>query len=300
MAVKKQSPELKKKQIKQDAQVSKERPKALAESERVSFINFDRYQALLLALLILMGFIVYSNTFHSPFVFDDKTAITENPFIRMGEINSRSIIDAATGYGKNRPVAMISFAFNYYFDQYNVIGYHLVNIFIHIINGILLFFLVKLTLTLSNQQADTTRKLNPRTVTNLSFFTALLWLLNPVQTQSVTYIVQRMNSMGAMFYILALWLYAKGRIAQQISGQDVAARSRCYVWWFAGCFLAGILAFGSKESTAFLPVIIFLYEWYFFQDLSKDWLKRRLKLALALTVLLVLIALIYTDFDPFD
>jgi tetratricopeptide (TPR) repeat protein len=216
----------------------------------------------------------------------------------MKEISGRNIIDAAVGYGKNRPVAMLTFAFNYYFDEYNVVGYHLVNIFIHLINGILLFFFLKLTLTLSNQQTNTTRKLDPITVTTLSFFTALLWLVNPVQTQSVTYIVQRMNSLGAMFYILALLLYAKGRIAQQPSVQEGNGRSRHYHFWFAGCFLAGLLALGSKESTALLPVFIFLYEWYFFQDLNLKWFKRQLKYLVAVVILIGVLAAMYLGFDP--
>ena len=291
----------------QDAYVSDARPKASAASERLSLINFQRYQALFLALLVLVGFIIYSNTFHSPFVFDDRDAIADNTFIRMDEITSRSIIDAATGYGRNRPVAMLSFAINYYLGKYNVIGYHLVNILIHIANGILLFLFLKLTLTLLNRQTNTTRNLNPSTIVVLSFFAALLWLVNPVQTQSVTYIVQRMNSMGAMFYLLALILYAKGRLARQRKLKEVATRSKTdgkqgffqnYHFLFGGCFLAGFMALGCKESTAVLPLIIFLYEWYFFQDLDKKWFKRQLKYAAVIAILLVVVAGLYVGFNP--
>jgi tetratricopeptide (TPR) repeat protein len=298
MAKKRQPFAVKKGQHKQDARVSEESPKAPSDGTRIAFIGFDRYHALFLALLIFIGFIIYSNTLDAPFVLDDLGAIQNNPYIRMEEISGHNIIDAAVGYGKNRPVAMLSFAFNYYFGQYNVFGYHLVNIIVHITTGILLFFLVKLTLMLSNQQTNASYKLDPITLTTLSFFTALLWLVNPVQTQSVTYIVQRMNSMGAMFYILALWLYAKGRIAQQLSGRKVAARSRCYLGWFVGCFLAGILALGSKESTALLPIFIFLYEWYFFQDLDKKWFKRQLKYLVAIGILVGVVAGLYLGFDP--
>ncbi len=298
MAKKKQTPTVKKGQPKQDARVPEDRPKASSAGARISVIGFDRYHALFLALFILVGFMIYSNTLRSPFVMDDLGAIQNNPYIRMEQISARNIADAAVGYGKNRPVAMVSFALNYYFGQYNVVGYHLVNIVVHITTGILLFFFVKLTLTISNQQTNAARKSDPITLTTLSFFTALLWLVNPVQTQSVTYIVQRMNSMGAMFYILALWLYAKGRIAQQLSGRDAAARSRYYLGWFAGCFLSGILALGSKESTALLPVFIFLYEWYFFQDLDKKWFKRQLKYLAAIGILVGVVAGLYLGFDP--
>lgn len=270
---------------------------ALKNSEKVKG-KFDSYQVLYLALLILVGSIIYANTLHAPFVFDDKPAITENPSIRMEEITPKSIIDAATGYGKSRPVSMLSFGFNYFFGKYNVFGYHLLNIFIHITNGILLFYFLKLTLTLYNRQSRSKSKLDQIATSSLSFFTALLWLANPVQTQSVTLIVQRMNSMGAMFYILALLLYAKGRVAQQLMLQKGDATSKPYLWWFAGCLLAGTLALGCKESTAMLPIFIFLYEWYFFQELDKNWLKRRLKYIVAIVLLFCLVAGIYLGFDP--
>jgi len=298
MAKKKQLSKDKRKQDKPAAKPSDGSPEVPAAAGQISVIKFDRYQALFLALLIFLGFTIYSNTLNSPFAFDDSNAIQKNVFIRMEEISGRNIIQAAMGYGKNRPVSMLSFAFNYYFDQYNVLGYHLVNVFIHIINGILLFFLVKLTLGLSNQQNIAKRKLDPITVTTLSFFTALLWLVNPVQTQAVTYIVQRMTSMGAMFYLLALILYAKGRIAQRLSVQKGGARSKHYYLWFAGCFVAGILALGSKESTVLLPVFMFLYEWYFFQDLDKDWFKRQIKYLVAIAIFFGLVAGLYLGFDP--
>lgn len=263
-------------------------------------MKFNKYQALYLVVLIAAGFLIYGNTLQTPFVLDDLKAIPDNPFIRMEELNAKSIIDAAVGYSGNRPVAMLSFGLNYYLGQYNVLGYHLVNIFIHIITGILFFYFVKLTLTLSNQQPGTIQKLNSNTIETISFFTALLWLVNPIQTQSVTYIVQRMSSMGAMFFILALFLYAKGRIAQKRSVEHVDARSRYYFLWFAGCFMSGLLALGSKESAAMLPAFIFLYEWYFFQDLDKNWIKRQFKYTVITVILIGVVAGLYLGFDPAD
>jgi len=307
MAQRKQIPKDKRKQDKQGTKLSDNAPEAPVTAGQISLINFDRYQALFLALLVIFGVIIYANTLHSPFYLDDLHAIKDNSFIRMKEISGRNIVDAAMGYGRNRPVAKLSFGFNYYFDQYNMVGYHLVNIFIHITTGILLFFFLKITLALFNQQTDAARKLNPITVISLSFFTALLWLVNPVQIQSVTYIVQRMNSMGAMFYILSLLLYAKGRIAQQQTSRELDSgpqkdgkkrHSKSYYFWFAGCFMAGVLALGSKESTALLPVFIFLYEWYFFQDLSQKWFKRQLKYLLAVVILIGFLAGMYLEFDP--
>ena len=185
----------------------------------------------------------------------------------MEKISLNNLIDAAVGYGKNRPVAMLSFAFNYYFGKYNVVGYHLVNILVHITTGILLFIFLKLTLTISSQQPGIDRKYNPIAVTGISFVIAMLWLVHPIQTQSVTYIVQRMSSMGAMFYLLALILYAKGRLAQRrtLTGTENRPQKsgprgyiKNYYFCYVGCILAGLLALSSKESTASRARLAFL------------------------------------------
>jgi tetratricopeptide (TPR) repeat protein len=184
----------------------------------------------------------------------------------------------------NRPVANISFALNYYFHQYNVMGYHLVNILIHITAGILIYLFTKITLnTPTLRSMYTTDRWIP-------FFTAFLWLVHPIQTQSVSYIVQRMNSMAAMFYILSLLLYTKGRLA--------GGKGKRWVL-FTGCAFAGILALGSKETAATLPFFIFLYEWYFFQDSSLTWLKRHF-LGLTMLILLVLLAFVYLGAHPLE
>jgi tetratricopeptide (TPR) repeat protein len=307
MAKKKHLPKDKRQHHMQDSVLVDTPLESQKHTDKIQLITFDRYQALFLALLVLLGVIIYANTLDSPFYLDDLDAIRDNSFIRMKEISGKSIIDAAVGYGKNRPVAMLTFAFNYYFGEYNVVGYHLVNIFLHITTGLLLFFFLRITLTISTQRTVIRPAFNPITVTSLSFVTALLWLVHPIQTQSVTYIVQRMSSMGAMFYILALILYAKGRIAQQQAFHDRDAQSnkegqnqfsKSYYFWFAGCFLAGLLALGSKESTALLPIFIFLYEWYFFQDLSQKWFKRQLKYLVAVVILIGVLAGMYLGFDP--
>ncbi|MCP4625161.1 MAG: tetratricopeptide repeat protein [bacterium] len=124
----------------------------------------------------------------------------------------------------------------------------------------------------------------------LPFFAAFLWLVHPLQTQSVTYIVQRMNSLAAMFYMLSLLFYVKFRLS---TGQPTK-------WPFlGGCILAGLLAFGSKEISATLPGFILLYEWYFFQELSRQWVKRRVLILAGLGMFTMVIALVYFGSEPF-
>jgi tetratricopeptide (TPR) repeat protein len=185
-----------------------------------------------------------------------------------------------------RPVANISFALNYYLGGYHLFGYHLVNIVIHLITGWLLFYWLNITLVLCSYHR--------RSAFWIAVVTATIWLVHPLQTQSVTYIVQRMNSLAALFYLLSLVLYARGRVVQR---QQTDSTWKVYCL-FGGSFLAGVLALGSKEIAATLPVFIFLYEWYFFQGLSVGWIRKHIWVIVAVFVVLGGIALIYLGDHP--
>jgi Flp pilus assembly protein TadD len=243
-------------------------------------------EGLMLLFMAILVFLVYSNTIEGPFVFDDEPNIQDNPHIRLTKLTLEGITGAGIeSLASSRPVANISFALNYYFDRYNVVGYHLVNILIHITAGILLYFFVKTTLRIPTLHS---RYGSHRWI---PFFTSCIWLVHPIQTQSVTYIVQRMNSMAAMFYVLSFLLYAKGRLAG-------GKRKKWAL--FAGCMFAGVLALGSKQTAATLPFFIFLYEWYFFQDLSWTWLKRHCWNFAAVLIVLALVVFMYLGLHPLE
>jgi len=267
-------------------------------------------EVLVLMALALFVFLIYTNTLEGPFVFDDKLRIEENPAIRVTELNIKTLLEA--GFDRRSaqsPLGNITFALNYYLHQYNLLGYHIVNVSIHILTGIFLFFFIKTTSSIHEKQ-----HLNPFIpeslhVTHIAFFAALIWLVHPVQTESVTYIVQRLNSMAAMFYVLALLLYARGRMSVQGIGKlgtgnsKLATRNpqpatRSHYFWFAGSALAWVLALGSKQNAATLPVFIFLYEWYFFQDLSKEWLRRHLRYIVGIVIVFGVVAFMYLGWDP--
>jgi len=256
------------KKNKSNRSISKQ--KELPKSSTNSLIHLRDF--LLLFLSALFVFLIYSNTLNSPFIFDDIRNIQKNPQIRIDSLSKDSIAHGGLeSLASNRPVAKFSFALNYYFHQYDVGGYHLVNIFVHIMTGLLLFLFMKATLNLPSLRSES------RAFQWIPLITALIWLIHPLHTQSVTYIVQRMNAMATMFYLLAFLFYIKGRLT---SGR------RKKLVLFGSCILAGILALGSKEIAVTLPFFIFLYEWYFFQDLSLSWLRRHfLKFVVALIIL---------------
>jgi Flp pilus assembly protein TadD len=240
----------------------------------------------MLSFLAVLVFGIYANTLDGPFIFDDSPNIRDNPHIRLKTLTLEGIKRAGfENPSPNRPVANVSFALNYYFHRYNVVGYHMVNILIHITTGLLLYFFVKTTLSIPSLRS----KYAPHGW--IPLLTALIWLVHPIQTQSVTYIVQRMNSMAAMFYVLSLLLYAKARLAEQ----NWTKRAL-----FGGCILAGMLALGSKEIAATLPFFIFLYEWYFFQELRWTWLKRHCYPILGIGIVVGVVSFMYLGAHPLE
>jgi tetratricopeptide (TPR) repeat protein len=243
-------------------------------------------EVLFLCFCAVLVFFIYSNTLGAPFTFDDTFRIQNNPHIRLTQLTPGGLAEAGFESGNSlRPIPYITFALNYYFQQYDVWGYHLVNILIHIITGIFLYFLVKNTLNLP------TLRSKYETYKWLPLLTTLIWIVHPLHTQSVTYIVQRMNSMAAMFYVLSLYLYIKARIAEK----------RIKKWTlFSACVISGLLALGSKQNAVTLPLYIVLYEWYFFQDLSKSWVRQNLKYFVGIVVLIGLIAFIYLGANPLE
>jgi protein O-mannosyl-transferase len=286
-----------------------------------SHFSFFTTEILLLLLLVVCAYFVYTSSIKGPFVFDDAINIQDNPQIRLTELTLNGIVRA--GFESpcpHRPVANISFALNYYFNRYDVAGYHLVNILMHIATGIIFFYFIKVTLGLLNAHnwklqfekntppdkencsihnstnssiSKSLRSLGPASneLLFISFFTAFIWLVHPLQTQTVSYIVQRMNCMAAMFYILSLLLYVKARLAN-FKGKKLAL--------YFGCILCGILSLGSKEIAATLPFFIFLYEWYFFQEVSLIWLKRNSIYLLCFLFIVFILAIFYLDGHPIE
>jgi Tfp pilus assembly protein PilF len=243
-----------------------------------------KYETLLLSLLAVVVTLIYADTLTTPFILDDIGNIRDNPHIRLTSLSLKNLIRAAfQSPESNRPVANISFALNYYFNGFNLVGFHLVNIIIHLAGGFFLYFFTKATLKTPGLRCRSEK------YGWIPFFTAFLWMVHPLQTQSVAYLVQRMNSLAAMFYLLSMLLYVKFRL-------DTDTRDK---WLpFAGCVLTGFLAVGTKQISATLPLLIILYEWYFFQGLSLKWIRRHFLVLGAILMFLILISLIFLDFDP--
>ncbi|OGP88501.1 MAG: hypothetical protein A2156_03505 [Deltaproteobacteria bacterium RBG_16_48_10] len=208
---------------------------------------------LAIGLMVAVTLVAYANTFQVPFQFDDVPNISGNDSIQFKDFSFEELKELIRQNYRDsiRFFAYTTFALNYYFGKLQVFGYHLVNLLIHLSSGIILYWFLLLTFTLPSLKERYGSK-----AFSLALFSALLFLSHPIQTQSVTYIVQRMASMGGMFYLLTMALYVRGRLS---SG------SKRYLCWsgMASSYLLGLF---TKENVAILPFFIALYEFYFFQN----------------------------------
>jgi len=230
---------------------------------------------LVLSLLIVIGAASYYPSFKAPFIFDDLRVIVKNREVHVKELSWGRLKNLSrTG----RPVAYLSFALNYYFGELRVFGYHLVNLAIHILTALTLYFFLHTTLnlpSLQNRYGGLSQ--------SIAIAASLLFLAHPVQTQAVTYIVQRMTSLCALFFMLSMLCYVKGRLQK--------GGARLFLYALSG--MSAVLAFGSKENAAVLPIFIILYEIYFFQGFELGKVKKLLGYLLGLMVLPLIVGSFY-------
>jgi len=226
--------------------------------------------ALALAAICAAGGVAYAGSFRAPFVFDDWNNILENPFVRWTRLDLDSLRFTLANAPLSRPVAYVSFALNHWLGGYSTPGYHAVNLAIHLANGCLVYALALVTLSrLARLRGQASPAPPPEALPWLALASGLVFVVHPIQTQSVTYIVQRMNALCTLFYLAALLAFVRGRLA-------TSTRRRVAAFGLSGLF-AG-LALGSKENAATLPFAAWLYDWYFLRDLERD---RRANAALA-------------------
>lgn len=211
-----------------------------------SLLMIARNRYLPFLLICLAGGALYAHTLHAPFYLDDEYAIAQNPLVK----------DLSGAFAKvfdRRGLSILTFAINYRLHELNVAGYHLANIAIHLAAASVALLLLR-------------RVFPDRPY--LQLFGALVFVAHPLQTQGVTYLVQRMTSLSALLFLTAVYLFVRAR---ESMAAGAAVRDPVHLGWYAGGVLAGGLAILAKENAVVLPLALLLFAHLFLCGSDRRW-----------------------------
>lgn len=184
--------------------------------------------------IVLLGGLLYSHTLNAPFHLDDAVCIVDNYTIR--NLSDIPMIWKGILPYPSRFVGFYSFALNYHFHGLNVAGYHFVNICIHLVSSCLVYGIIFLLVKMLQQ--------NQGRESWVAFYAALIFVSHPLQTQAVTYIAQRFESLASMFYLMAIFFYL---LIKKTSSKKIK------IFCGLGVFLSGLLGALTKEIVITLP-----------------------------------------------
>jgi len=199
-----------------------------------------------------------SHSFAGTWVYDDVAEVARNPSLEV--LWPPWVPMMAGNRLPARFLPYFSFAVDRNFWGVTPAGFHLTNLLIHAIAAIALFDLARITLASPRLEGRFVSVAVP-----LAAAVAAIWAVHPLQTQAVTYIYQRIESLAGMFSLLSLACFARAAAA----GWPKA--------WLVACVAASAAAMGSKETAAVLPLLILAYDWFF---VARDWAEIRSRKAL--------------------
>jgi len=227
-----------------------------------------------IALIALAVSVTYGITLDAPFYLDDYFTIVENLAIRH-----LTNLSAILRFTPDRAFGFLTFAVDYQLFGDSPAGYHLTNIIIHCLAGVSAWtFLRGLLRSPAAVRSDAGQELRW-----LPLVVALIFVVHPLQTQAVTYIIQRYASLAALLYIGSLSCYTWGRVR----GSRV---------FYGGAVILACLAFFTKENAATLPLAVLLVELTFFRALTA----KQAWLVLALTIVGAIGILLLVNIGPID
>jgi protein O-mannosyl-transferase len=253
-----------------------------AASPAVSSERFSGWAiAPALALILLAAVAAYHNSLAAPFVLDDAGWINENLSIRhLWPIWPVLFPPDAAAFG-GRPVVSLTLAINRALGGANVWDFHATNLAIHVLTAWLLFGVVRRTLML-----PCLRHKFGSAATPLALVATILWTIHPLQTEAVTYVIQRTEALVGLFYLLVLYCVVRGATANRPTP------------WYLAATLASVLGMATKEVMVTAPVVVLFYDRAFLAgSFGEAWRRRYgLYLALAATWAVVAALLISTGF----
>jgi hypothetical protein len=183
------------------------------------------------------------------FFFDDNPNLLVVPGLRLDTLTWDSM-QQAWGSGSagplGRPVAMLSFALNYYFSGFNPFAFKLTNLLIHAVSGVLVYAVAQQLLKAVSPGPQENQQASAR-----SALVAALWLLHPIQVTSVLYVVQRMTSLSALFLLAAFYLHIRARSGHGWRAHAALAASWLVLW---------PMSMLSKETGVLFPAFVLAWE----------------------------------------
>jgi len=217
-------------------------------------------------ILVIAALFAYHNCYHAPFVFDDQTSIVENYRIRklwpLGEVLTQT----------SRPVVHLTLALNYAISGLDVWSYHAFNVMVHILAALTLYGVIRRTLL-----REGLRNRFGSEAAWLAGAVALIWLVHPLQTEAVTYIIQRAVSLMGLFYLLTLYCVIR------------AIDSANPIRWYGTAVICCAVGMATKPIMVTAPLVILLYDYVFVSQSLRDAFRQRwvLYVALAATWLIL-------------
>lgn len=220
--------------------------------------------ALVVITVLIAGALFFLPGLRGPFFFDDLTNLINNPYVRIHSLDYSSLYQAAFSLSAGplqRPISMVSFAINYFFAGGfgHPAAFKLVNLIIHVVNGSLVYWVVRLILS----RVESLPGLRPRfqNPKHLSLAIAFIWLIHPIQLTSVLYVVQRMTELATLFMLLGIGCYLTAR--EKLANGMTLRSSLLIFIAFAICWPLGLY---SKETAALQPVFILVLEYALFAN----------------------------------
>lgn len=241
----------------------------------------------LIAALIVTA-LVYAPGLAGGYVFDDYPNIVDNAGIHVAHSTLANWANAAWSSPSSefrRPLASLTFALNWYFSGGNPEPMKATNLGIHLLNGVLLFFMLRELLRAWRARCGESA-IDETAALRLALAVTAGWLLLPINLMGVLYVVQRMESLCQVFVLAGLGIYLRGRHRMLIA-TDLRGERKGFVCATAGLILGTGLGLLSKESAVLLPVYAFLAEWAVLGFRSRQGRNDRRVVALFACVLLL-------------
>ena len=216
-----------------------------------------------IALIVLAGVLVYGNAMSGPLLFDDETSILNNTSIRQLTPLSGPLTPPRDTPVAGRPVVNLTFAVNYAMGGLDVTGYHVTNLLVHVLSALMLYGIVRRALRLRRVPTDVNHDAD-----YVALAAAVLWVVHPLNSESVNYLTERTESIMGFFYLTTLYAAIRAADAHRGQRQEWA--------WMALAVVASALGMASKESMVTVPVMVLIFDRVFiYTSFREAWRERR-------------------------